>query len=111
MLNRISYFISLLTLISCVSDIVEPPEPCLEVLTYDDGIRELVRNKCNFSGCHDGSSGVGNYNTYRGIKRVLDTDAFKQEVVLSQSMPKDGELTEEEFKILKCWSENGYPEN
>ena len=111
---RIIYFGTLLcsiVLLNCTADTVEPPEPCLDVMSYNAGVREIIRNKCNFSGCHDGSSGVGNYNTYQGMNRILDNDAFRQEVVVARTMPKSGSLTAEEFKALKCWSENDYPEN
>ena len=101
----------LLSILACTTDQVAQPEPCLEVKTYDEAIREIVRNKCNFSGCHDGASGVGNYNTYLGILRTLENGEFRRQVVVSKSMPQTGSLTEEEFELLKCWSENGYPEN
>ncbi len=100
-----------LLFIACTRDTVEPADPCDHVMTYDNGIREIVRNTCNFSGCHDGSSGVGNYNTYQGMERVLQNNAFRQEVVIAKTMPKSGTLTPEQFEALKCWSENGYPEN
>jgi hypothetical protein len=101
----------LLSILACTTDQVAQPEPCLEVKTYNEAIREIVRNKCNFSGCHDGASGVGNYNTYLGILRTLENGEFRRQVVVSKSMPQTGSLTEEEFELLKCWSENGYPEN
>ena len=111
--NRSTKFLyaMLLCLSACTTDQVAKPEPCDEVKTYDGIIREVVRNKCNFSGCHDGASGVGNYNTYAGILRVLDNGEFRRQVVVAKTMPQTGELTDEEFELLKCWSENGYPEN
>ena len=96
---------------ACTKDTVAPADPCDHVMTYDNGIREIVRTTCNFSGCHDGSSGVGNYNTYQGMERILQNGAFRQEVVIAKTMPKSGTLTDEQFEALKCWSENGYPEN
>ncbi len=104
-------FLMAVLAISCTRDQVAEPEACDQIMTYDGGIRELVRNKCNFSGCHDGSSGVGNYNSYNGIRRVLENGSFRQEVVVQRTMPKSGTLTDEEFENLKCWSDNGFPEN
>ncbi|NND33950.1 MAG: hypothetical protein HKN76_15280 [Saprospiraceae bacterium] len=101
----------LLGFTDCTTDQVAEPEPCEEVKTYDGIIREVVRNKCNFSGCHDGASGVGNYNTFAGMQRVIASGEFRRQVVVAKTMPQSGELTPEEFEILKCWSENGYPEN
>lgn len=96
---------------ACTADMVEPPEVCEDFKSYDNGIREIVRSSCNLSGCHDGSGGVGNYNTYNGIKGSLESGEFKQLVIIEKTMPKSGSLTEEEFEELRCWSENGYPEN
>lgn len=95
----------------CTKDQVSPPEPCEIVEPFSKTVGEIIRNKCNTSGCHDGSSGVGNYNTYKGLRRAISSGDFRREVVLEKTMPINIELTEDEFKILKCWSENGYPEN
>ncbi len=95
---------------SCTQDQVAEPEPCLEVKTYNQGLREIIVNKCNTSGCHDGSSGVGNYNSYGGLRRVIQNGEFRQLVVIEKTMPRNTTLSEVEFKLLKCWSENGYPE-
>jgi hypothetical protein len=96
---------------SCTQDQVVAPEPCTEVKSYNESIRDILRYKCNTSGCHDGSSGVGNYNSFSGIARVVENGEFRQEVIVEKTMPKDGSLTDEEFTLLKCWSENGYPED
>ena len=101
----------ILLMSSCTRDQVDPPEPCEEVKSYNNGIRDILRNKCNTSGCHDGASGVGTYNSYNGVRRVLETGEFRQEVVIEKTMPKDGTLSDEEFDLLRCWSENGFPEN
>ena len=95
----------------CTRDQVPLPEPCDEVKSYNEVIRDILRKKCNTSGCHDGASGIGSYNSFSGVRQVLESGEFRQEVVIKKSMPKDGSLTDEEFNLLKCWSENGYPEN
>ncbi len=95
----------------CTSDMVAPPEPCEVVGTYDDGVRDIIQSSCNLSGCHDGSSGVGNYESYEGIRGVLENGKFRQTVIVEKTMPKSGELTDEEFELLRCWSGNGFPEN
>ncbi len=110
-LKKWHVYFAFASLLACTADTVAPAGPCEEVMTYDAGIRDIVRNKCNFSGCHDGSSGVGNYNSYQGMERILQNDAFHREVVTTKTMPKSGTLSAEEFEALKCWSENGYPEN
>ncbi|MBK8502849.1 MAG: hypothetical protein IPL46_11885 [Saprospiraceae bacterium] len=113
--NNFTLAIALLCVIlyiaGCTRDQVDIPEPCDEVKSYNDAIRDILRNKCNTSGCHDGASGVGNYNSYSGVRRVVETGEFRQEVVIEKTMPKDGTLSDEEFSLLRCWSENGFPEN
>lgn len=101
----------ILYMAGCTRDQVELPEPCNEVKSYNDAIRDILRNKCNTSGCHDGASGVGNYNSYSGVRRVVENGEFRQQVVIEKTMPKDGTLSDEEFDLLRCWSENGFPEN
>jgi len=114
-MNRINSSILLTLLligiyaISCTKDKVPAPEPCEDVKTYEEAVREIIRSSCNSSGCHDGSSGVGNYNTYEGMLSTLENDLFRQEVVIKKTMPKNDVLTDEEFEILKCWAENDYP--
>ena len=98
-------------IVGCTKDTVPEPEGCVEIPTFDQSVREIIRNKCNFSGCHDGSSGVGNYNSYRGLERVLDNGEFKQLVLIEKTMPRSGTLSPEEFESLRCWTENGFPEN
>ncbi len=107
----ISALLVIVLIASCTKDTVPEPEGCSEVPTFDQSVREIIRNKCNSSGCHDGSSGVGNYNSYRGLERVLDNGQFKQLVLIEKTMPRSGTLSAEEFESLRCWTENGFPEN
>ncbi len=101
----------LLALAACTRDQVAQPEPCDIVKSYDAGVREIIRPNCNTSGCHDGSSGVGNYNTYQGMKRIIENGQFRQLVIVEKTMPKGSDLTPADFEVLKCWAENSYPEN
>ncbi len=103
--------LAILLLLACTADSVMPPEPCAEIIPYSEGIDELVENTCNLSGCHDGSSGVGNYNSYQGIRRSLENGQFKQLVLIEKSMPQGNTLSKDEFERFRCWAEGGYPEN
>ncbi|MDH3650506.1 MAG: hypothetical protein OEQ53_12545 [Saprospiraceae bacterium] len=96
---------------SCTKDTVPEPPICMTVPTFDQSVREIIRNRCNFSGCHDGSSGVGNYNSYSGLDRVLQSGKFKQLVIIEKTMPRSGTLNDAEFESLRCWTENGFLEN
>ncbi|NND06977.1 MAG: hypothetical protein HKN87_11405 [Saprospiraceae bacterium] len=103
--------LTLAILVGCTSDSVMQPEPCMEVLTYEAGVDQLIQNNCNLSGCHDGSGGVGNYNSYQGIQRSLENGQFKQLVLIERSMPKGQSLSEAEYEIFRCWAENNFPQN
>lgn len=108
---RICLLLSLLFFVYCTKDSVEEPDACSTSPTYNDSARALIQNKCAFSGCHDGASGVGNYTTYMGIQRNLENGSFRREVLEARTMPQSGTLSTEEFELFRCWAENGYPEN
>lgn len=96
---------------ACTTDMVAPPKACDAVEPYNGRVKEIIETSCNLSGCHDGSSGVGNYEDYGGILHVLESGEFRQLVIIEKTMPVDDDLSEEEFELLRCWSENGFPEN
>ncbi|MBX2817019.1 MAG: hypothetical protein KTR24_13520 [Saprospiraceae bacterium] len=101
----------LLTCTFCTRDTVEEPDSCTIAPTYTEGARALIANKCSFSGCHDGASGVGNYTTFQGLQRNLENGAFKREVLDARTMPQGSTLTAAEYDLFRCWAENGFPEN
>lgn len=107
----ILFGISLLHYFSCTTDSVAEPETCMERITYDETTRNIIRAKCTDSGCHDGASGVGNYNTYNGMKSTFDNGEFRRQVITEKLMPKGFDLSSEDFELLKCWTDNGFPEN
>ena len=102
---------ALLVAVSCTRDIVPEPEKCTDRITWSDGVNDLLRKKCNTSGCHAGSSGVGNSRSIKHMEKVNNNGLFKQEVFVRKTMPKDGELTPQELELLKCWADNGFLEN
>lgn len=109
---RITFFaLTVFCLLQCTKDSVEEPDACMTSPTYNTDTRALIQNKCAFSGCHDGASGVGNYTTYQGIQRNLENGAFQDEVLDARTMPQVGTLSTEEYELFRCWAENGYPEN
>jgi len=101
-----------------------PEEPSSIAATYESSIRTIIDNSCAYSGCHDGQSGVGNYTFYDGMVGEINEGDFFTRVVTDRDVPSStmpppyaveegGEprLTEEEFELMLCWIENGYPEN
>ena len=129
-MSKFQLFIIFLTIltISCSRDMVDPPaNDCDETISYENGVKEIIDATCSYSGCHDGSGGIGpnNYNTYAGMLAHLQSGSFENRVIDQQSNPTFGmppdmsiypqslvdDLTEEQLAILSCWLEAGFPEN
>ena len=117
----------LMTSIACTSDQIAempPPEFCdtLQV-SYNLQVKEIIDANCAFSGCHvAGSAAPGNYSSYGSMSPFLNEREFQKFVIDFRNDPDLGmppnwdtnpgpkDLTEEEFDIISCWVENGYPE-
>ncbi len=91
--------------------------------TYESSIQAIIDNSCAYSGCHDGG-GIGDYGLYQGLESVISSGSFFNRVVTIREDEVSGMpplrapdfggpamLTEEEFQLMLCWIENGYPEN
>jgi len=127
-------FISFLLIIAfslvetaCTSDqLLEPPplEFCDTLMvSYNLQVKDIIDTNCAFSGCHVvGSSAPGNYSSFRTLEPFLTDREFRRFVVDLRNDPELGmppnresnpgpkDLTEEEFTIISCWIEAGYPE-
>lgn len=90
--------------------------------SYDESIREIIDTNCAYGVCHNGSPGVpGDYRSFEGLTRDIESGSFFQRVVVIRDDPVQGmppqraegptELSEEEFQLILCWVENGYPES
>jgi len=103
----------------------EPPELCdtLQV-SYNLQVREIINTNCSFAGCHSGGTQApGNYTTFAGLEPFLTEREFERFVIDLRNDPDLGmppnwetnpgpqDLTPEEFDIVSCWVEAGYPEN
>ena len=113
---------------SCTSDQLSemPPLEFCDTLqvSYNLQVKDIIDTNCAFSGCHvAGSSAPGNYATYASMTPFLTDLEFKRFVIELRNdpdlgMPPDwptnpgpNDLTDEEFDIISCWVESGYPEN
>ena len=116
-----------LVAVCCTSDELPPAEACDTVMpTYDTTVKEIIDQTCSYSGCHDGSGGIGpgDYSTYNGIVGTLQNGSFADRVITSidnpsRGMPPDAsvypesqqdDLSEIQLEILTCWIQNGFPE-
>lgn len=94
---------------ACTQDQVPPREKCTDVVTYAD-IEFLIERSCATSGCHDGSSGFGDYRSYEGMETYIANGSIESEVILNGTMPQDDTLSMDEFRLFQCWVDNGYLE-
>jgi len=112
---------------SCATDKLPEPEPpafcdTLQV-SYNLQVKQIIDTNCAFSGCHSaGSIAPGNYTDFSGLSPFLSDQEFKRFVVDFRNDPDLGmppdwptnpgpkDLTQEEFDIISCWIEAGYPE-
>lgn len=117
----------LLLLTACTTDKLTEPEPpefydTIKV-SYNLQIKEIIDTNCATPGCHrSGSRAPGDYTNYSSLEPFLVDREFKRFVVDFRNDPDIGmppnwptnpgpkDLTQEEFDIVSCWIEAGYPE-
>ena len=81
--------------------------------SYSQSVGPLIQTRCAIPACHDGSTYIGNFNNYSEVKAYIDNGIFKVKVIDMKNMPPSSQppLSTEEFNKLKCWYENGGPNN
>jgi mono/diheme cytochrome c family protein len=77
--------------------------------TYTSEVKTILDANC--ASCHGAGSTKGDYSTYQKLKVVVDNGKFEREVIINQSMPRGGKMEMSQLSKLKCWLENGAPEN
>lgn len=78
---------------------------------YSSSIKSIISSNCTTAGCHDGNSGVSNLTTYDKLKPYLDNGQFNEQVIKSKTMPKNKSLSQDERNKIKCWLDDGAPNN
>lgn len=71
--------------------------------TYNSYVKGIINSNC--INCHSG------YSTYSGLSTITSNGKFEKEVLVNQTMPDGGSLTQDELNKLQCWVNNGFPEN
>ena len=93
--------------------IVYVPLNC-DTITYAKNVKPIIDLNCAKSGCHVTGFANGDYTTYQGVYAKVAAGTFKLRVFDSPSnpMPQDkGMLPSLELSILRCWLNNGAPNN
>lgn len=79
--------------------------------TYLTEIKPIIEANCNSASCHGTNSNRGDWTSYALLESVLTNGKFESEVLVKQSMPPAGPLSETTLNLIKCWAETGFPEN
>lgn len=114
--------LALLGLQACLFDKGEVPEPdpdpsfCDSLgVSYANDIVPIVTNHCAISGCHDNTAAVttGNFTNYAEIAERANNGKITTQVFDLGAMPQaPGEpLTDGQKDTLRCWIEDGAPDN
>ena len=79
--------------------------------TYDDDIKLIIDNNC--VSCHSAGANKGDYTTYSTFSTHRSNGKFESSVLIKQDMPESSssKLSQSELNLIKCWVENGFPEN
>lgn len=80
-------------------------------LTYNSGISSIINSNCNASGCHGNASSNGDFTSYANLQGVINNGRFNNRVLITKDMPQGSSLTDGQLSQIKCWADNGFPEN
>jgi hypothetical protein len=79
--------------------------------TYLSNIKPIIDTHCATStSCHAAGSGR-DYSAYAGLKNVADNGSLEKTTITDKSMPPSGALSLDDRKKIKCWLNNGSPNN
>ena len=99
--------------ISCINKKAVPlPVGCTSTIFYATDIAPLMSSYC--VSCHyAGGSGPGDYSLYTDIKAAVDNGKINNRVFILKDMPQAGsaQLTPDELGKLRCWLDQGAPNN
>jgi hypothetical protein len=106
-----------LVFMSCHKDKTLLLESCSAKISYSTDIIPIIQNSCMTNlgpgtGCHDAW-----ITEHSNIVNYINNDSWQNAVWGSYTMPKIpnnfsiDSLTSGEVQIMKCWVEQGFPEN
>lgn len=74
-------------------------------------IKPIIDVSCAVVGCHVSGSANGDFTTYAGIRASVEGGNFEDAVLYDQDMPPSGPLPKSQRQAIKCWLEEGAPNN
>ena len=80
---------------------------------YSSDIAPVITAKCALPGCHVAGSSFGDFSAYAELKQRADNGRIQRNVFELKKMPPStqAQLTDEEKDKLKCWLDNGAPQD
>lgn len=106
-------------IISCTKDKTLPinASECPDIISYSADIRPIIEASCKTglgpgTGCHD--AWIDNYDP---IKSYINAGAWQNQLFTTKLMPQlpndfgIDSLSAEDLRVMKCWIDQGYPEN
>jgi len=77
---------------------------------FSADVLPLVSTKCAITGCHDATASGGlTFGSYSQVSSAKDR--INTRAVVEKTMPPTGPLQPAEINIIKCWLQNGAPNN
>ena len=107
----IVFFLIIIGFSSCRKDEYKKLDCSTINAKYNADIKPIINANCTSSGCHDAGSGNGDYTTYSGLKIKVDNSSLSSRVLYDKNMPPNGALSLDDRNKIKCWLDNGAPNN
>ncbi len=79
--------------------------------SFAANIKPIIDANCTSSGCHNAGSTNGDFTIYNGIKGKANNGSLEKRVLVKKDMPASGALSLDDRKKIKCWIDNGAPNN
>lgn len=83
-------------------------------VTYLKDIQPIIQNECATAGCHiPGGTGPTDLTTFTGVKAIADNGEFKKRAIDGNPsfMPTSGKLPDSMIDKIRCWLNDGAPNN
>lgn len=112
-----SFLILGLVFTSCLKEKTSPVDGCDTIISYSSEVRPIIESSCKTglgggTGCHD--AWIDNYDE---VASSIKSGSWPNAVFTLQTMPlipnefDIDSLTADEFQTMKCWVNQGYPNN
>lgn len=81
-------------------------------VNFTTHVQPVINSFCATSGCHvTGGTGIGNFETYAGLKAKVDDGSFVDRTLQVKDMPPSINLAACDLELLQAWVDQGAPEN